>query len=99
MNSETEETRVEEDEDLDDFEDDDLEDTAVVRTAAESDDDDDDVADTSAEINVEKLIADFEKSDAEIAARKKEIRRRLEELAEAKSLSLDDTFAIDFDDD
>jgi hypothetical protein len=67
------------------------------------DDDDDDpdstdnVGDASVEINVEELIADFEDAGDTISARRKEVRRRLEELAEQRSL--EDTYAIDFDDD
>ena len=57
----------------------------------------DNVGDASVEINVEELIADIEKSKDEVSARKKEVRRRLEELAESKDL--DDTFAIEFDED
>ena len=57
----------------------------------------DNVGDASVEINVEELIADIERSKDEVSARKKEVRRRLEELAESKDL--DDTFAIEFDED
>jgi predicted FMN-binding regulatory protein PaiB len=52
--------------------------------------------DISMEVNVEKLVAEFEKSQNRDARRKAEIRRRLEELAESREL--EDTFAIDFDD-
>ena len=57
----------------------------------------DNVGDVSVEINVEELIADIESKNDEDAARKKEIRRRLEEVAEEKSL--EDTYAIDLNDD
>ena len=40
-------------------------------------------------------MAELEKTDSQDAARRKEIRRRLEELAEEKSF--EDTYAIDFD--
>jgi len=53
-------------------------------------------SDISMEVNVEKLVAEFEKSQNRDARRKAEIRRRLEELAESRAL--DDTFALDFDD-
>ena len=53
--------------------------------------------DISMEVNVEKLVAELEKSDAEDAHRKAEIRRRLEELAEDSSF--EDTYAIDLKDD
>ena len=55
------------------------------------------VDDTTAEVNVEKLIADIEKSDAEEVAHKKEVRLRLEEFAEQRSL--EDTYAFEFDKD
>jgi hypothetical protein len=53
----------------------------------------DNVGDVSVEINVEELIADIEAHEDEDAHRKKEIRRRLEEMAEEKSF--EDTYAID----
>ena len=56
----------------------------------------DNVGDVSVEINVEELIADIEGADDKDAARKKEIRRRLEEHAE--EMSFEDTFAIDLGD-
>ncbi|MDH5345810.1 MAG: hypothetical protein OEW59_08615 [Gammaproteobacteria bacterium] len=86
-------TKPDDDEDLDEFEDDDLTDTTVLSDSEGTDN----VGDASVEINVERLIADFEKSDAQLSARRKEVRRRLEELAEMKAL--EDTFAFDFDDD
>ena len=73
------------DDDFDDFDDDD------------DDDSSDNVGDASVEINVEQLIAEVEGNGDVSSARKREIRRRLEELAESKAL--DDTYAIDFDDD
>ena len=57
----------------------------------------DNVGDMSVEINVEELVARVESSQDDDAARKKEIRRRLEELAEEKDL--EDTFAMEFDKD
>jgi hypothetical protein len=56
----------------------------------------DNVGDVSVEINVEEIIADIEASEDEDAHRKKEIRQRLEEMAEEKSF--EDTYAIDVDD-
>ena len=55
----------------------------------------DNVGDVSVEINVEELIADIEADGDEDAHRKKEIRQRLEEMAEEKSF--EDTYAIDVD--
>ena len=56
----------------------------------------DNVGDVSVEINVEELIADIESEKDEDAARKKEVRRRLEDMAEEKSF--EDTYAIDLND-
>jgi len=84
--------------DIDDFDDvDDDDDDSMTDTVVMNDSDDtDNVGDSSVEINVEQLIADIEKERECASARKMEIRRRLEELAEAKSL--EDTYAFDFDD-
>lgn len=46
-------------------------------------------------ISGEELIPDIGSSDDKDAARKKEVRRKLEELVEEKSVV--DTYAIDFD--
>ncbi len=56
----------------------------------------DNVGDVSVEINVEELIANIESENDEDAARKKEVRRRLEDMAEEKSF--EDTYAIDLKD-
>jgi hypothetical protein len=56
----------------------------------------DNVGDVSVEINVEELIAELEGLEDKDAHRKKEIRRRLEELVEDKDF--EDTYAIEFDD-
>ena len=53
----------------------------------------DNVGDVSVEINVEELIADIEANGDGEAARRREVRRRLEEAVEERSL--DDTYAID----
>lgn len=55
----------------------------------------DNVGDVSVEINVEELIADIELHEDKDVHHKKEIRRRLEEMAEEKSF--EDTYAIDVD--
>lgn len=55
----------------------------------------DNVGDVSVEINVEELIADIEASEDKDAARKKEIRRRLEDAVEDRAF--EDTYAIDLD--
>jgi hypothetical protein len=92
------------DEDMDLDEDVDFEKTAVLddpgalaetgvldATAAATDN----VGDVSVEINVEELIADIEASDDKDAARKREIRRRLEDVVEEQSF--ESTYAIDLD--
>lgn len=77
-----------EDEDVD--EDDDVEEM----------DDDDNVGDISVEINVEELVAKLEATNSDDVARRREIRRRLEELEEMRRANrdLDSTFNFDLDD-
>ena len=53
----------------------------------------DNVGDVSVEINVEELVAKIEAEENKDAARKKEIRRRLEEVVEEQAF--EDTYAID----
>ena len=89
MSSETEPDIEAEEFDL--AEDDELAETVVLPEDSSTDN----VGDASVEINVEQLIADIEQSDDKVSARKKEVRRRLEELAENKSF--EDTYAIEFD--
>ena len=55
----------------------------------------DNVGDVSVEINVEELLADIEANEDKGAARKKEIRRRLEEVVEDQAF--EETYAIDVD--
>jgi hypothetical protein len=76
--------------DDDDLDDDDLENTVVLD---ETDSFSDNVGDVSVEINVEQLLADIEANNNLDAARRREIRRRLEEAVENRSL--DDTYAFD----
>ena len=80
----------------DEIEDDDLDDDDDVE-----DMDDDNVGDISVEINVEELVAKLEATNRDDVARKREIRRRLEELEEMRRASkdLDSTFNFDLDDD
>jgi len=81
------------DDDDDDFDTDDDDDSTVVLD--DSGTFTDNVGDVSVEINVEELLADIEANNDKDAARRREIRKRLEEVAERRSL--DDTYAIDFD--
>ncbi len=59
----------------------------------------DNVGDVSVEINVEELVAEIEASQGDDASKKKEIRRRLEEIHEQKhnAEDLGDTFSRDLD--
>ena len=97
MNSEVDEKEIVADTDVDEA---DVDDTEVPENEDELAGSDleptDNVGDVSVEINVEELIADIEEENDEDAAKKKEIRRRVEELAEEKSL--EDTYAIDLGD-
>ena len=68
------------------------EETVVLDEAAMSTDN---VGDVSVEINVEELVAKIEAEEDTDAARKKEIRRRLEDAVEEQSF--EDTYAIDLD--
>ena len=92
---------IPEDELDDDIEDDDLDDDDDVDDIDEDGDDDDNVGDISVEINVEELVAKLEATDSDDVARRREIRRRLEELMEMRreSRDLDSTFNFDLDDD
>ncbi len=79
----------------DDIEDDDLDEDDDVE-----DMDDGNVGDLSVEINVEELVAKLEATDTDDVARRREIRRRLEELEEMRRANkdLDSTFNFDLDD-
>jgi len=84
--------------------DDDALDDADDDVFAEDDDDDgddDNVGDISVEINVEELVAKLEATDSDDVARRREIRRRLEELREQREAEkdLDSTFNFNLDDD
>ncbi len=103
VNSEAGDSKpVVDDTELDDVED--LDDTGRMDKTNGTDDadvadelaiDTDNVGDVSVEINVDQLIADIEANDDKDAARKREIRRRLEDAVEDQSF--EDTYAIDLD--
>ncbi len=61
----------------------------------------DNVGDVSVEINVEELVAEIEASQGDNAHKKREVRRRLEEIQEHKQASdqIGSTFNIDLDED
>ena len=73
------------------------EETVVLPETANSDN----VGDVSVEINVEELVAEIEASQGDDAHKKKEVRRRLEELQEQKenTQGIGDTFNIDLNED
>ncbi len=97
MHSDIEENEIRDDlgadDDIDDIDelDEDPEQTVVMSEDTFSD------PDISMEVNVEKLVAELENADDDDVHRKAEIRRRLEEIAEEHSL--EDTYAIDLDED
>jgi hypothetical protein len=94
MNSEVSATMPEAEEDESDaLSEEELADTAVLAESESKSTDN--VGDVSVEINVEQLIADIESEKDKDTARKKEVRMRLEEIAEKQSL--EDTFAMEFD--
>ncbi len=84
----------------DDIEDDDLGDDDLDDDDDIEDMDEDNVGDISVEINVEELVAKLEATDSDDVARKREIRRRLDELEETRRTNedLDSTFNFDLDD-
>ena len=59
----------------------------------------DTIIDLSQELEVEQLVAKLEAADPDEIAHKREIRRRLDEIAEKRNLDLDSTFNFDLDDD
>lgn len=61
----------------------------------------DNVGDISVEINVEELVAKLEATDDDDVGRKREIRKRLEELREEREADaeLDSTYNFNLDDD
>ncbi len=86
-----------EDDDVDLDEDDTDDDSSDYEPAKGSDN----IGDVSVEINVEELIAELEGSADSSAARRKEVRRRLEEIREQREAmkELEDTFSFDLNDD
>ena len=67
----------------------------------DDDDDDDNIGDISVETNVEELVARIESNQGNEAQRRKEIRRRLEEIEERRreARELDNTYNFNLDDD
>ena len=61
--------------------------------------DDDKFADTAVEANVDALVAKMDSADAGEVARKREARKRLEEVRQQQDDDLDGTFNFNLDDD
>lgn len=61
------------------------------------DDDDDDVIDLTGEVNVESLVAKLDAAPKDDLERKRQIRKRLEELREARE-ELESTYNFDIND-
>jgi hypothetical protein len=84
--------------------DDDIEDKELVVDDGDVDieeiDGEDNIGDISVEINVEELVAKLEATDSDDVGRKREIRRRLDELEEMRRTDkdLDSTFNFNLDD-
>lgn len=74
----------------------DTESTVVMST----DDDDDDIADISAEINVDELLAKLDSTDGDDVGRRRAIKQRLEELREQREVEkdIDSTYNFNLDD-
>jgi hypothetical protein len=84
--------------DVDD--DDDIDSTDDSDDVMLSDDDDENVGDISVEINVEELVAKIERGEGDVAAHRREVRRRLDEIEEQRRAAreLDSTYNFNFDD-
>jgi hypothetical protein len=84
-----------------DDEDEDQTDDFLDDEADDEDEDSDNVGDVSVEINVESLIAEIELEHDDEAARRREVRRRLEEIREQRDAlkDIEDTFTMYLDDD
>jgi len=87
--------------DIDDGPDEDVIDDSMAATVVISEDgsDDDVGADTTIEMNIERLVAKLDASDSEDVHRRAEIRRKLEELREQREQELDSTFNFNLDED
>ena len=84
------------DDDVDDIDDDD-DDDAVIN---DDDDDDGDSIDLTGEVNIESLVAKLDATPKDDLERKRQIRRRIEELREAREAAreLDSTYNFNLDD-
>lgn len=91
----------------DDIDDDDIddavssEDTVILSVDDDDDGDDDNVGDLSVELNIEELVAKLEDTDSDDVARRRLIKRRLEELRDERDSlkDIDSTYNFNLDDD
>ncbi|HNP34584.1 MAG TPA: hypothetical protein PKK10_01915 [Woeseiaceae bacterium] len=81
--------------------DDDVDSTLSISTSSDDDDDDDNIGDMSVEINIEELVAKLDATDDENIARRRAIKRRLEELRDMRDAEkdMDSTYNFNLDDD
>ena len=89
MQSEVDDTKIEEDAVTEN-------DTDVPEATVVMSEDSFDDGDISMEVNVEGLVKEFENKQVDDVEKKKEVRRKLEELAEENSF--EDTYAVEFED-
>ena len=89
MQSEVDDTKIEED--AGNENETDVPEGTVVMSEDSFDD-----GDISMEVNVEGLVKEFENKQVDDVEKKKEVRRKLEELAEENSF--EDTYAVEFED-
>ena len=84
------------DDDVDDIDDDDDDDAVI----DDDDDDDGDSIDLTGEVNIESLVAKLDATPKDDLERKRQIRRRIEELREAREAAreLDSTYNFNLDD-
>ena len=80
------------------------EDDAVADAVADGDivvdtDDDDVIPDSTAEIEVDKLVAKIDSEDADEVARQREIREKMDALREQRDDKFGSTYNFDLDDD
>jgi len=89
------------------LDDDDLDDDPLDDDALDEDSDDDDapdfggdtLVDIAGELDVDDLVAKLDATDPKEIARRRAVRRRLEELREQRMQDLDSTFDFNLDDD
>ena len=97
MNNERDPDEVEEE--IDSEEEDD---TVKVRRSSEDEEEEEEeeIGDVSAEINIEELVSKLDATDDDDIARRRAIKRRIEELRELRDAErdLDSTYNFDFDD-